>query len=148
MTKLKIFLPILLFTMNGFSQEEPKEIVDKFFKDYQEKNISVALDNLYSSSKWILRNADAVTNLKSQMEGLNADYVGEFYGYDLMVEKKVTDNFLHLSYMVKFERQPIRYTFQFYKPKDKWIIYSFKYDGNIANEIEEASKLYYFDLTN
>ena len=50
------------------------------------------------------------------------------------------------SYLVKYDRQPIRFTFQFYKPNKEWRIHSFKYDGNIDDEIEEAAKLYYFKL--
>jgi len=146
MKTIKFILPILLMTLSVFSQEKPTEIVETFFKNYQKESISIALDNLYKSNKWITRNTDAITNLKSQMEGFNVDYVGNYQGHELIVEKRLTESYLLLSYMVKFDRQPIRYTFQFYKPKDKWIIYSFKFDANIDDEIEEAAKLYYLNL--
>ncbi len=130
----------------GISQAQPKAVAELFFKEFKEKGASVAIDNLYSPNKWISRSGDAVINLKNQLEGLNVDYVGAYYGHELMFEKKLTDSFILLSYLVKYDRQPIRFTFQFYKPNDKWIIHSFKYDGNIEDEIEESAKLYNFRL--
>ncbi len=146
--KIKLILAFAVFSMthSGIAQRSPKEIVDQFFTDYKTVGSSMALDNLYKTNKWMDRATDAITNLKSQLEGLNEDYVGEYYGYELIVEKKLSQSYILLSYLVKFDRQPIRYTFQFYKPNDKWSLYSFKYDGSIDAEIEEAAKLYYLDL--
>ena len=94
------------------------------------------------------RATDAITNLKNQLEGLNEDYVGKYYGHELIVEKKLAESYILLNYLVKFDRQPIRYTFLFYQPDDKWLIYSFQFDGGIDDEIVEVAKLYYLDLDN
>ena len=106
------------------------------------------MDNLYKNNKWINRATDAITNLKQQLEALNEDYVGKYYGYELITEKKLSDSFILMSYLVKYDRQPIRFTFQFYKPNNEWITFSFKYDGNIDEEIEESAKVYYLNLKN
>lgn len=127
------------------AQNTPKEMATKFFVDYKSEGASKALDKLYSSNKWMERVTDGITNLKSQLEGLNEDYVGKYYGYELIGEKKLAESYVLLSYLVKFDRQPIRYTFQFYKPDETWVLYSFKFDANIDNEIEESAKLYYLD---
>jgi len=139
-------IALLSISCHTIAQNNPSNLVKTFFEDYQKNGPSVALDNLYSTNKWMSRSADAIVNLKSQLEGLNEDYVGKFYGYELMVEKKIAESYILQSYMVKFDRQPIRYTFQFYKPNDKWLIYSFKFDGSIDNEIEEAAKLSFQDF--
>lgn len=144
----KLFVITLIFSINlfGYSQNSPEEIVERFFMEFESKGSSVALDNLYKPNKWITRNADAIVQLKSQMEGLNEDYVGKYYGYETILEKKLADSFILISYLVKYDRQPIRFTFQFYKPNKEWIIHSFKYDGDIGAEIEETAKLYNFRL--
>jgi len=146
--KLKITSVLILFfgILNIAAQTNPKDIASDFFVNYQKDGASVALDNLYSTNKWMERATDAITNLKSQLEGLNEDYVGKYYGYELLGEKKIAESYVLLSYLVKFDRQPIRYTFQFYKPNDKWVIYSFKFDANIDDEIEESAKLYYLNI--
>jgi len=138
-----LIVALFLFNITGNAQSTPTEIADTFFKDYVKSGSSIALDNLYSTNKWMTRSADAIVNLKSQMEGLNDDYVGKYYGYELIVEKRLTESFVLLSYLVKYDRQPLRFTFQFYKPNDAWMIFSFQYDGNMDEEIEEAAKLYY-----
>lgn len=130
----------------GMAQDNPNKLVEAFFEDYKKEGPSKALDNLYATNIWMNRATDAITNLKSQLEGLNEDFVGKYYGYELMVEKKLAESYILQSYLVKFDRQPIRYTFQFYKPNDKWLVYSFQFDGNIDAEIEEAAKLYFQGL--
>lgn len=144
--KKTIIAFILLLNTIIFAQKTPDEIVEQFFIEFKEEGSSKALDNLYKQNKWISKSGDAVIQLKNQIESLNEDYVGEYYGYELILEKKLGDSYILKSYIVKYDRQPIRFTFQFYKPNKEWRIHSFKYDGNIDNEIEEAAKLYYFKL--
>ncbi|MDH3711535.1 MAG: hypothetical protein OER04_16710 [Cyclobacteriaceae bacterium] len=142
MLKFNLIVLSLLISWVSFAQNTPREIAEKFFDDYVEDGASVALDNLYFTNKWINRSADAVANLKSKMEGLNLDFVGEYYGHELISEKKLGQSYVLLAYLAKFDRQPIRYIFQFYKPKDQWVVYSFKYDSSIDDEIEEAAKVF------
>lgn len=147
---MKTYITIILlsFSFIGIGQTTPKEIVSKFFTEYQKDGVSKALDNLYSNNEWMSRATDAITNLKQQLNTLNKDYVGNYYGYELIVEKRLSDSFILMSYLVKYDRQPIRFTFQFYKPDTEWRTHSFKYDGTIDDEIEESAKVYYLDLKN
>ncbi len=146
--KKSLILLLLITNINALSQNKPKEQVAKFFTDYQQENATVAIDNLYKTNDWMNRAADAITDLKNKMEGLNNDFVGEFYGYELILEKKLGDSFVLLSYLGKYDRQPIRFTFEFYKPHETWKVFAFKFDGNLDDEIEEAAKLYYHSLDN
>lgn len=142
-TRLVICLIFVLIIGSLNAQSSPKELSEQFFKTYEEKGSSEALDELYSTSSWIDKAQDAVLNLKNQIAGLNESYVGKYYGYELITEKKISDSYVLRSYLVKFDRQPIRYTFQFYKPNDTWTIYSFQYDGNLSSELEESAKLFF-----
>jgi hypothetical protein len=47
-----------------------------------------------------------------------------------------------ITYIVKYDREPLRFTFFFYKPKDVWRVSNFSYDENISDELEEAAKVY------
>ncbi|RAJ13023.1 hypothetical protein [Olleya aquimaris] len=147
---MKTFVTLILFSFSliTFGQNKPEEIVTNFFNEYKNDGASKAIDNLYSTNKWMARATDAITKLKQQLSALNEDFVGQYYGYELIVEKKLSDSFILMSYLVKYDRQPIRFTFQFYKPENQWRIHSFKYDSNIDEEIEESAKAYYLDLEN
>lgn len=144
----KLVCLIIMFSASSYSfgQTNPKEIISKFFTKYEENGASNALDYLYANNNWMKRAKDDVANVKQRLEGLNEAYVGKFHGYELIVEKKLSDSFILMSYLVKFDRQPIRFTFQFYKPNNEWRTQSFKFDGNIDDEIEESAKVYFLDL--
>lgn len=145
--KLTIGLLFLLFlVLHGQAQDTPESIITNFFKTYQEEGSSKALDDLYATNPWTSRIQDAINNIKNQLGRFDEELVGKYYGYEEIVTKKLGDSFLLKSYFLKFDRQFLRLTFQFYKPRDEWRLYSFKFDDSFDDEIEEAAKLYYLNL--
>ncbi len=87
------------------------------------------------------RNQDGIQNLKTQLANMQS-LIGEYYGYEAITKKTAGSSFELYSFMVKYDRQPLRFTFEFYKPKDKWIVFGFSYDEDIDDEVEEAAKAY------
>ena len=143
-TLFQLSILILGFTslhLQSFGQAEPEDLIQSFFDDYQNKGSDTALDNLYSTNPWMQRSTEAITNLKEKMATLTEDFVGKCYGFDLIKQVEMTPAFVQYTYLAKFDRQPIRFTFQFYKPNDRWKTYSFKYDGSLDDELEEAGKI-------
>lgn len=145
----KVFFFTVLSLMAGVvltpslsAQGTPREYAENFFSVYETEGIEAAIDTLYSTNKWMTKNKEAVSNLKSQMkEELKSESIGKHFGQDLFINKKLTGNYQLLRYIVKFERQPILFTFQFYRPDNEWKIYSFRYSFRVAQEFEEASML-------
>jgi len=87
------------------------------------------------------RSQDAIQNLKSQLGNLQP-LVGEYYGFEPITIKSAGKSFVLYSFLVKYDRQPIRFTFEFYKPQDKWRVFSFSFDEELDDEVEEAAKAY------
>ncbi len=81
-----------------------------------------------------------VENVKSQLLNFTG-LVGDYYGYEKITEKSLGESLKLVSYIIKYDRQPIRFTFLFYKPKDVWKIQNFKFDDNLDAEIEESAKI-------
>lgn len=138
---------IMFFVVSTFSngQQTPEELTIQFFTTFETQGSSEALDELYATNQWMSRSADAISNVKSQLNGLNEEYVGKYYGYEKIMEKSLGNSYVLISYLVKYDRQPIRFTFQYYKPQNDWVVYGFKFDGNIDAEIEAAANLQYLD---
>jgi hypothetical protein len=146
-SSLLLVVTIALSSQYVIAQAGPDDIVKRFFTEYSKDGAEKALNNLYSTNSWISKAGSSTQTLKLKMEEqLSKDEMGEYNGYELIARKELGGSYVIASYMAKFERQPIRFTFQFYKPKDKWGIYSFEYDGNVGAEMEESIKLVYLTL--
>tara|TARA_B100001057_G_C22134148_1_gene675684 strand:- start:54 stop:512 length:459 start_codon:yes stop_codon:yes gene_type:complete len=123
------------------AQTTTEEITTEFFKTY-EKSPQKAVDYVFGTNKWMMdRNKDGIENVKTQLTSF-LGLVGDYYGYEKITEKSVGESYKLLSYMIKYDRQPVRFTFVFYKPKDKWQVQNFQYDDNLDDELEESGKVY------
>lgn len=144
--KKQILISVLtIISLTTFGQTNPDYLVINFFKNY-EKNPGNSIDELYASNPWSTRIKDGIEKVKKEVNSYTIDYVGKYYGYELITKKQFSESFMLYSYMVKYDRQPMRFIFKLYKPNDKWILYSFKIDSDLDDEIEQAAKLYYLNL--
>lgn len=145
MKKLIVFTTLTFFSVITYGQSNPDELITTFFKEYAKSPVK-AVENLYATSVWTSRNKDGIETIKNEIAKLNVDFVGKYYGYEPIIKKQFSESFLLSSYMVKYDRQPLRFTFELYKPNDKWVLFSFKFDTDLDDEIEEAAKLYHLNL--
>ena len=143
--KKLLFVLVVLISGNLFAQKSPKDLINDFFITY-EKDAGKAVKDLYATNPCTERKKDDIDQIISTVNGLSDDYIGKYYGYEIITTKKFSDSFILYSYLVKYERQPLRFTFKFYKPNDKWVLFSYALDDNLDDEIEEAAKLYNLDL--
>jgi len=141
-----IVLALLLSTsIASYSQNSPDEIINKFFIEYS-KNPSKAVEDIYATNPWTTRIKDGIETMKNEVNSYTVDYVGKYYGKELITKKQFSESFILYSYMLKYDRQPIRFTFKLYKPNDKWSLYSLNIDAGLDEELEQAAKLYYLNL--
>ena len=70
---------------------------------------------------------------------MTIDQDGDYNGYELITEKGVGSNLKLLSYIVKYDKQPVRFIFIYYKPKDVWKIYTFQFNTNLDDELTSAA---------
>ncbi len=145
MKKQILMVMMIIISMTALSQTKPEDLINNFFKNYI-VNPSKSIDDLYATNPWSVRIKDGIENIKKEVNGYTVDYVGKYYGYELITKKQFSESFILYSYMVKYDRQPLRFIFKLYKPKDKWTLYSFKIDSELDDEIEQSAKLYYLDL--
>lgn len=142
-TKLRMLLliVIILTTSSVFGQNSAAEkITETFFKTYKESPTKAYTD-LFENNKWMKDKKSDVETIKIKL----ADFLnglGEYYGYELITEKSAGESYILKSYLIRYERQPIRFTFLLYRPNKEWQIQNFTYDTNIEDELEEAAKAY------
>lgn len=147
MKRICITLLILISSVSCFSQE-PEEHINIFFNIYQSKNINIALDSLFSTNPWLMeRSKDNIDNIKSQLASYS-NILGKYKGFELIMSKKIGGCLQQYTYIVKFDRQPLRFNFIFYRASDIWGLQNFRYDDNLSEELYESSKIYYLEDKN
>ena len=114
-------------------------ITETFFKKYKDEGTGPAIDYLFATNKLFTDTAQ-ISVLKGKLVVLRQT-VGQYLGKELMGQKTAGTSLVFYSYLVKFENQPLRFTFMFYKPKAEWVLYHFKYDADLDAELEQAGKI-------
>jgi hypothetical protein len=46
------------------------------------------------------------------VKGYTVDYIGTYDGYESITRKQLSTCFIYMSYMVKYDRQPLPFTFE------------------------------------
>ena len=140
--KTYLILVSLFMSIGLQAQTQERNITAKFFQLF-EKDPSEAVDYIYSLNKWIDLKSDAVLNVKGKL-GQYKDLLGAYHGHEFIAESRLGDCFSVYVFLAKYDRQPLRFTFEFYKPKDEWIVYSFQFEDNFDDDMVEMMKLDYF----
>jgi hypothetical protein len=142
MKRITFWLLIQLFFINAIIGQEPLKIIADFFLTYETTGIDNALDSLFATNTWMLqRSRDEIDNVKVQLKSI-LQIVGNYYGYEIITHKSIGESFRLFSCLIKYDRQPIRFTFIFYKPQDIWKIYNFQFDQDLSEELDESAKVY------
>jgi hypothetical protein len=84
---------------------------------------------------------DQIENVKIKLTG-TLKLLGDYAGYNLVTRKTVGEHLVLYIYMVRYDRQPLRFSLLFYKPSNEWRLFNFSYDDSIDEELAEASKVY------
>ena len=84
-----LFFAIFTFALT-FAQNTPEKYTEKFFLTFKNDR-KKAVDELFKSNVWLNRVQDNIDNLKLEIEKLNEDSFGKYYGYEKINE--VCNNF-------------------------------------------------------
>lgn len=143
---LTLFTALIFVTSCNSAKPEVKlpdpellEIINHFFKKY-ESSPSNAVDYIFNTNKSFI--PQQITELKDKLAG-TALTIGAFNGYEQITTKNTSSSLTLYSYLAKHDKQPIRFTFIFYKPKDQWVLYKFKFDDSVDAELEESGRIYF-----
>ena len=140
--KKLILIGLVLLSSNGFAQSDPQKMIDEFFKLYQDKNSDAALDYIFGTNKWMKESKEQIDGIKFKISNTVVKPMSTFYGHDLITKKIIGDKLAYYTYLLRYDRQPIRFTFLFYNPNGQWRLQNFSFDDKIKEELEEASKAY------
>ena len=114
-----------------------------FFSTY-DTDISLAIDNLFKTNEILYENKIEKENISNQIIEFT-NKLGNYHGYELIKKYSLKNKVYLYTYVLMYERQPIRFTFVLYKPNKKWKLYNFRFDVSIIEELLESTKLQYLE---
>jgi hypothetical protein len=113
--------------------------IDKFFDLLKNDKVVESVSSIYKTNKYVSAIPDQIANVKNQLSSLSG-MVGKINLIKKLDVYNVNDTFVHVTYIVTYDRQPVRFEFQFFKVSDGWRIYSFSFDDKIDNEVEMLAR--------
>jgi hypothetical protein len=132
---LLLSLTLSVCSSKVFSQDKPEDITQKFFQLYEEKSTDAAIDYVFATNKWLFGEKTTQDNIKAQLKKGIA-IIGQYYGYELISKKVLSESYVSLHYMLRYDRQPIQFIFIMYKPNQSWQIQNLKFDDRLEDDIE------------
>lgn len=94
---------------------------------------------LSAPAKYISAKDESIINLKNKLKNV-IDLCGKYKGYEPLAEAALGQCLKSASFIVKYERQPIRVVFLFYSADNKWVVQDFSFDTSLDADIEQAMK--------
>ena len=116
---------------------EPEKIANSFFRTYATDGPNKAIRQLFSANKYI--SSQSTDTVAIGLERLSKN-LGDYQGYELIGKKSYGKAISYLSYVVKYSRQALRFTFECYNPGDGWRLQNFRYETEFLREFDEAVK--------
>jgi len=117
--------------------------IEIFFAKMADGDLEGAVDYIYSDNPWISNKIEDIENVKKQFVSL-PELVGAYLNHIKIVEEKLAGRYIYIQYFVSFQRQPVSFTFEFYKPDKEWMIFSFAFADDIDTWVEEKAKQKYY----
>ena len=142
--KSLLLITLIVFTYSlkaQSSDNNPEQIINAFFDKYENNSIDEALEYIFSSNPWMQDSKTQSDALGVKLKNL-ISILGDYYSRKLITKASIANDLVMYSYLVKYDRQPLRFVLTFYKPKDKWRLHNFKYDDALDEELDEAIKAY------
>ncbi len=131
-------------TVHSGTKKDSIRLINVFFSKYKEDPHS-ALDTLLAGNKFIDKNSPQIIEMKQQLTEL-IPQLGEYYGYELITKNTVSSRYVLYSYIVYYERQPIRFNIVVYKiPNEEWKVQNFQFDVNLLNELTQSGQIYFLN---
>ena len=144
LTMKQSFFVLLLMLFTGisplFGQLSPGQVLERFFQKYR-YNPQEAVEFIFSKNP-IFDGEAAQQAINVQNKLAQAiPVLGKYYGREPITKQEIGTSLVLYSYLIQYERQPIRFTFKFYKPDREWFLLGFAFDDNLSDELEEAAKI-------
>ncbi|MGM0649164.1 MAG: hypothetical protein ACQES1_01515 [Bacteroidota bacterium] len=132
--RFAIIILVIFMGLPGFSQKTPEDILEPFFNTF-DKNPDEAIEYIFTTNPYIEQNQDGIDRIKERLN-TSRKLLGEYYGEELINLQSVGDSFTKYTYMLKYDRQPVKIEIILYRPDDVWVLYTMQFDDKLTKDFE------------
>lgn len=115
-------------------QNSVDKLLKDFFSIYEEQDPISAMQYAFSTNKYFAQDDKGIRNLVVQLQSI-LYIIGDYRGYEKLTERSLGNRLKHRTYLVYYDRQPLRFIFEFYQPKDQWFFLHVKFDDKYEEEL-------------
>ncbi|MEM6784520.1 MAG: hypothetical protein AAF624_12390 [Bacteroidota bacterium] len=115
--------------------QSPEAQVQRFFDTYAVQ-AEAAVDTFFTNNPYIESNREAVDGLTAQL-GEVLGLVGPFRGYEVVAIRPLGERLVNYLVVVGHDRQPLRFSFTFYRPQETWQAQNFRYTDDFTGDFEQ-----------
>ena len=132
-----LFITFFIVTTSK-AEEAPyiSEKVDTFFINLK-NNPDDVIDNYFGDSVFAKENQDTIRKIKAKLSGVLSQ-IGKYHKSELIIRRHLLNRYISIKYLAMFDRQPLTFQFEFYKPNKKWKIQGLTFNSNIDDLLDEA----------
>ncbi len=136
----KTFIVIIFCGLNllQLSAQEPKTIIEQFFKNYQEKDCITAVKIAAKTNPWLQKDSILVNNWGKRLSKMSMNK-GAYCGYEILETNKTGSCLIEYSCLIKHEKAPSKISIIVYKPKNKWQLNGIL-TGKISRNMQKNTK--------
>ena len=135
---LLIFLGVQTSKAQSDTLNTPEKLCEHFFMLF-ETDSDIAVDFIFSTNKWF--NTSSMPQLaESKGKIKKLFYLGNYRGFELASKKLFSPSLVLITYIVKYDRQPIKIEFYFYKPEKNWQIQTFRFEEDLKNDLQNGQE--------
>ena len=137
--RILIFCSLFLLALpTAQAQTTSDALLEEFFTKYA-LDTDTGFDYLFGTNRWMGADNEGVNNVKSRIKNL-LGLVGNYIGYEVISEKALGESLKKVVVVVKYERQPLRFNFELYKPDKTWIIFNFSFNEELFEMLEDGGQ--------
>ncbi len=125
-----LFVIMILCFWNTQSQNTSDEILDTFFSLYGEGKTDEAVDYIFETNEYLISAQQQIESIKEKLKTITS-VIGQYYGYEKIIQKEAGESYKYVRCMVKHDRQPLFFTFILYKPDQKWQLQTVRFDDKL-----------------
>lgn len=128
---------LVLFTGRISAQTKPEEMIARFFEIYKTKGSDEAIDFFFTTNKYLDKTAESAKDVKDRLKKA-IDILQTYYGYEIITKKTMGESLILIECMVKYDRQPIEFSFTLYKPDKEWHFHNIKFNYKLEDDLKNA----------